>query len=169
MVEPAFKAGGVSPRRQQLASSEWPFSFEASTPFGNQARSERVNSFASFVAGADESDCEADYDADGYASDEDDADSYWDRCTRRAYSGADDYAHRRERERANAADVGALDFKNVALLHSLLTERGGIPPRSATGFTRRKQKKLAREIKRCRHLGLLAGRDLVLELGADDA
>ncbi len=71
-----LKADDVSPRQQQLASSEWPSSFEALTPFGDQARSERVNSFASFVAGADESDCEADYDADGYASDEDDADSY---------------------------------------------------------------------------------------------
>lgn len=44
-----------------------------------------------------------------------------------------------------------INFKNVALLQSCLTETGGIPSRLETGLSRKLQRKLAKEIKKCRY------------------
>ena len=48
-----------------------------------------------------------------------------------------------------------LDYKNVDLLRRFITDAGKIRPRRQTGFCAKCQRKLAREIKRARHLALL--------------
>ena len=48
-----------------------------------------------------------------------------------------------------------IDYKNVELLSRMLSERGKIQPRRKTGATAKQQRRLAREIKRARHLALL--------------
>jgi small subunit ribosomal protein S18 len=46
-------------------------------------------------------------------------------------------------------------YKNPETLRKFITPFGSILPRSKTGLTAKEQKKLAREIKRARHLALL--------------
>ncbi|MFP3038341.1 MAG: bS18 family ribosomal protein [Candidatus Hodgkinia cicadicola] len=58
----------------------------------------------------------------------------------------------------------AINFKNVALLQSCLTETSGIPSRLETGLSRKLQRKLAKEIKKCRYWGLLASASNVLDV-----
>lgn len=48
-----------------------------------------------------------------------------------------------------------IDYKDVDLLKRFLTPEGKIRPRRQTGVTARNQRKLARAIKRARHLALL--------------
>ena len=48
-----------------------------------------------------------------------------------------------------------LHFRNVAVLAQYITERGKIRPARATRMSAKKQRRLAREIKRARMLGLL--------------
>ncbi len=50
-----------------------------------------------------------------------------------------------------ASVCAAIDFKNAALLQSCLTEMGGIPSRLETGLSKKMQRKLAKEIKKCRY------------------
>ena len=47
------------------------------------------------------------------------------------------------------------DYKDVETLKRFLTERAKIRPRRQTGLTSKNQRKLARQIKRARHLALL--------------
>ncbi|MCH8040329.1 MAG: 30S ribosomal protein S18 [Nitrospinae bacterium] len=49
-----------------------------------------------------------------------------------------------------------LDYKDVALLRSFLTERGRIIPRRTSGNCMRHQRKLTVAIKRARSIALLA-------------
>jgi small subunit ribosomal protein S18 len=46
-------------------------------------------------------------------------------------------------------------YKNPETLRKFITPFGSILPRSKTGLSAKEQKKLAREIKRARHLALL--------------
>jgi small subunit ribosomal protein S18 len=52
-----------------------------------------------------------------------------------------------------------IDYKDVDLLKRFLTPEGKIRPRRQTGVTARNQRKLARAIKRARHLALLSYTD----------
>lgn len=47
------------------------------------------------------------------------------------------------------------DYKDVEVLRRYITERGKIVPRRLTGVTAENQRKLARAIKRARHLALI--------------
>ena len=66
-----------------------------------------------------------------------------------------------ERERAmlspmfSAKDAPVIDYKDVRLLQGYLSERGKIVPSRITAVSTKKQRELARAIKRARHLGLL--------------
>ncbi|HLD94505.1 MAG TPA: 30S ribosomal protein S18 [Anaerolineales bacterium] len=52
-----------------------------------------------------------------------------------------------------------IDYKDVDLLKRFLTPEGKIRPRRQTGVNARNQRKLARAIKRARHLALLSYTD----------
>lgn len=52
-----------------------------------------------------------------------------------------------------------IDYKNVELLKRFLTPEGKIRPRRQTGVNARNQRKLARAIKRARHLALISYTD----------
>lgn len=48
-----------------------------------------------------------------------------------------------------------IDFKDTRLLERFISERGKIVPSRITSVSAKKQRELARAIKRARHLGLL--------------
>jgi small subunit ribosomal protein S18 len=52
-----------------------------------------------------------------------------------------------------------IDYKDIELLKRFLTPEGKIRPRRQTGVNARNQRKLARAIKRARHLALLSYTD----------
>ncbi|XXM93666.1 30S ribosomal protein S18 [Candidatus Hodgkinia cicadicola] len=52
--------------------------------------------------------------------------------------------------------VEELDYKNVALLQTYLSELGHVLPRLRTGLNNKQHRKLVKEVKKCRQLGLLA-------------
>lgn len=52
-------------------------------------------------------------------------------------------------------EVEAIDYKDVDKLKKLISDRGKIEPRRKTGLTAKDQTKMAREIKRARHMALL--------------
>jgi small subunit ribosomal protein S18 len=52
-------------------------------------------------------------------------------------------------------DAPAIDYKDVRLLQGFMSERGKIVPSRITAVSGKKQRELARAIKRARHLGLL--------------
>ena len=54
-----------------------------------------------------------------------------------------------------AAGVETVDYKNVQLLRTLLTERGKIRGRRLTGLTPRQQAQVARAVKNAREMALL--------------
>jgi small subunit ribosomal protein S18 len=56
-----------------------------------------------------------------------------------------------------------IDYKDTELLKRFLTPEGKIRPRRQTGVNARNQRKLARAIKRARHLALLPYTDETLE------
>ena len=49
----------------------------------------------------------------------------------------------------------AIDYKDVKLLQRYISERGKIVPSRITAVSAKKQRELAKAIKRARHLGLL--------------
>ncbi|THJ22711.1 MAG: 30S ribosomal protein S18 [Nitrospira sp. CG24E] len=53
-------------------------------------------------------------------------------------------------------DQGAIDFKDVGLLRSFLTERGRIVPRRISGNCMRHQRELTAAVKRARHIALIS-------------
>jgi small subunit ribosomal protein S18 len=53
------------------------------------------------------------------------------------------------------ATLAEINYKNVDLLMRFLTDRGTIRARRKTGANGKQQRRLAREIKRARHLALL--------------
>src|SRR5206468_11949161 len=52
-------------------------------------------------------------------------------------------------------DAPKIDYKDVRLLQGFISERGKIVPSRITAVSSKKQRELARAIKRARHLGLL--------------
>ena len=50
----------------------------------------------------------------------------------------------------------AIDYKDIRLLSRYITEKGKIVPSRITGVSRKKQKELARAIKRARFLSLIS-------------
>jgi len=52
-------------------------------------------------------------------------------------------------------DAPVIDFKDVRLLQGYLSERGKIVPSRITAVSTKKQRELAKAIKRSRHIGLL--------------
>ncbi|EMD81599.1 30S ribosomal protein S18 [Pacificimonas flava] len=52
-------------------------------------------------------------------------------------------------------DAPKIDYKDVKLLGGFLSERGKIVPSRITAVSAKKQRELAKAIKRARHLGLL--------------
>ena len=59
------------------------------------------------------------------------------------------------RKKSNPLKGKAIDYKDINTLKYYLSERGKINPSRITGVSNKDQRKLAREIKRARHLGLL--------------
>ncbi|MGC1269722.1 MAG: 30S ribosomal protein S18 [Croceibacterium sp.] len=55
----------------------------------------------------------------------------------------------------SAKDAPIIDYKDVRLLQGFMSERGKIVPSRITAVSAKKQRELARAIKRARHLGLL--------------
>ena len=55
----------------------------------------------------------------------------------------------------SAKDAPAIDCKDVRLLQGFMSERGKIVPSRITAVSAKKQRELAKAIKRARHLGLL--------------
>ena len=53
------------------------------------------------------------------------------------------------------AKVKSIDYKDVRLLQRYISERGKIVPSRITAVSQKKQRELARAIKRARFLGLL--------------
>ena len=52
-------------------------------------------------------------------------------------------------------DAPVIDYKDVRLLQGYLSERGKIVPSRITAVSTKKQRELAKAIKRSRHIGLL--------------
>ena len=52
-------------------------------------------------------------------------------------------------------DVPRIDYKDIRLLQGFVSERGKIVPSRITAVSSKKQRELARAIKRARHIGLL--------------
>ena len=52
-------------------------------------------------------------------------------------------------------DEPRIDYKDIRLLQGFVSERGKIVPSRITAVSSKKQRELARAIKRSRHLGLL--------------
>jgi len=50
----------------------------------------------------------------------------------------------------------SLDFKNLKVIYRFVTETGKIVPRRVSGVTAKNQRKLTKQIKRARALGLIA-------------
>jgi small subunit ribosomal protein S18 len=55
----------------------------------------------------------------------------------------------------SGADAPIIDYKDVRLLQGFVSERGKIVPARITAVSGKKQRELAKAIKRARHLGLL--------------
>ena len=55
----------------------------------------------------------------------------------------------------SGANAPAIDYKDVRLLQRYVSERGKIVPSRITAVSAKKQRELARAIKRARFLGLL--------------
>ncbi len=64
-------------------------------------------------------------------------------------------SRRGRRRQAFPYKVEEIDYKNVALLERFIDDRGKIQGRRKTGASGKIQRRLAREIKRARHLALL--------------
>lgn len=54
-----------------------------------------------------------------------------------------------------AKDAPQIDYKDTRLLQGFMSERGKIVPSRITAVSGKKQRELAKAIKRARHLGLL--------------
>ena len=55
----------------------------------------------------------------------------------------------------SSPDAPKIDYKDVKLLQRFISERGKIVPRRITAVSSKKQRELARAIKRARNLALL--------------
>lgn len=62
---------------------------------------------------------------------------------------------KRRREPLLAAEVTEIDYKEVALLRTFISDRGKIRSRRITGITPRQQRMVTRAIKNAREMALL--------------
>jgi len=65
------------------------------------------------------------------------------------------FVRRRKYCKFCAEGIEKIDYKNVELLKSFISERGRIIPRRISGVCSKHQRQLARAVKRARHLALL--------------
>lgn len=65
------------------------------------------------------------------------------------------FFRRRKSDPLSGADAPKIDYKDVRLLQRYISERGKIVPSRITAVSAKKQRELARAIKRARFLGLL--------------
>ncbi|MDF7667506.1 30S ribosomal protein S18 [Orbaceae bacterium ESL0721] len=65
------------------------------------------------------------------------------------------YFRRRKFCRFTSEGVKEIDYKDISLLKSFITESGKIVPSRITGTSAKYQRQLARAIKRARYLALL--------------
>ena len=65
------------------------------------------------------------------------------------------FFRRRKSSPFSHADAPKIDYKDVKLLQRYVSERGKIVPSRITAVSNKKQRELARAIKRARFLGLL--------------
>ncbi len=75
--------------------------------------------------------------------------------SRRKRKGGRKLFNRRKIDRFDVDPSMKIDYKDVKLIRSFLTERGKIIPRRITGNSARHQRSLTVAIKRARHLALL--------------
>ena len=55
----------------------------------------------------------------------------------------------------SGTDAPKIDYKDIRLLQGFMSERGKIVPSRITAVSTKKQRELAKAIKRARHIGLL--------------
>ena len=65
------------------------------------------------------------------------------------------FTRRRKSCPFSGANAPKIDYKDVRLLQGFVSERGKIVPSRITAVSSKKQRELARAIKRARHIGLL--------------
>jgi small subunit ribosomal protein S18 len=65
------------------------------------------------------------------------------------------FFRRRKSDPLSGTDAPKIDYKDVRLLQRYISERGKIVPSRITAVSAKKQRELARAIKRARFLGLL--------------
>jgi small subunit ribosomal protein S18 len=65
------------------------------------------------------------------------------------------FVRRRKYCKFCAEKIERIDYKDVELLKSFISERGRIIPRRISGVCSKHQRQLARAVKRARHLALL--------------
>ena len=65
------------------------------------------------------------------------------------------FHRRRKSDPFSGTDAPKIDYKDVRLLQRYISERGKIVPSRITAVSQKKQRELARAIKRARFLGLL--------------
>ncbi|OUD14047.1 30S ribosomal protein S18 [Thioflexithrix psekupsensis] len=65
------------------------------------------------------------------------------------------FFRRKKHCRFTAEGVSEIDYKDIAILKSYITETGKIVPSRITGTKARYQRQLARAIKRARYIALL--------------
>jgi small subunit ribosomal protein S18 len=65
------------------------------------------------------------------------------------------FFRRRKSDPLSGADAPKIDYKDTRLLQRYISERGKIVPSRITAVSAKKQRELARAIKRARFLGLL--------------
>jgi small subunit ribosomal protein S18 len=77
-------------------------------------------------------------------------------AARRAAVGARRPFYRRRKSCPfSGPNAPKIDYKDVRLLQGFVSERGKIVPSRITAVSSKKQRELARAIKRARHIGLL--------------
>ncbi len=70
-------------------------------------------------------------------------------------SGRRPFNRRRKTCPFTGANAPAIDYKDIRLLQRYISERGKIVPSRITAVSQKKQRELAKAIKRARFLGLL--------------
>ena len=65
------------------------------------------------------------------------------------------FTRRRKSCPFSGKDAPRIDYKDVRLLQGFMSERGKIVPSRITAVSTKKQRELAKAIKRARHIGLL--------------
>ena len=65
------------------------------------------------------------------------------------------FVRRRKSCPFSGKDAPVIDYKDVRLLQGFVSERGKIVPSRITAVSAKKQRELAKAVKRARHLGLL--------------